>query len=1380
MASTYPLDLNATLSGNYVQNQPHTISAPEDRLIILSGGAFYTKDLVVKDATTNQVLVPIVDYRALQLNAEATQASGKEVNSLLYISKTGVTSVSVSCRYVGGDYQNLNAQILNAINDMPSNQLGGIPWGSLIGVPNAFPPAQHYHLPDDWVGYDTMISLLEQIRQAVIHGNEPGLQALTQYIEGLIAVEKPIQTHESADGVNYLVGSGTTPDPLSVDSEALDTRYTQLTNLPITQIGRTTDFYIPISSAYYSILGPVDNQYRGMASYVEANGDLLSLIPTTNGETLSMVYHRVINYTELGVTSGNTIPTNRVYAPAGLAAGEFIAGVSPTTDTAMLVEIATLDISGVPTYQEHAIVILNNTLVDEEHQMIRIGNVLPTTLGMLIYTFRGCKTVVIQHTDNYFYLFSAKPDAVESTDIIVHRINPDGTGCIQIGSWTRQNQSRTVLSSGQFSYGTVTTAYTNRDGDLHPFDKVVSSVPSDDALIYSPDSAVFNSTPGISTAGTTRYLVVTQHNSAIRLTVVEGRLLAWPDPRFAAGSGILVRKGVYPAMTMEISFSGTNGTFKHITTVDQNNPQRNTITLATDRLSATVAYRKECEWPEIIGVSGGYNALVQILGDGSFITGQIAAGSNVSVGYWIRPNSMKPAMSAYEAMDLYSRNLNATTKSKTISEMYLSPPTALVPQYTARFVSPGYVLSNNQIAGHDARPNSAHQIHIISSVDSTKTRSYNAIGFGTVNGWKLNNNRTRWGNLKDPFVVTSVLLANNTAMYNNYHFPDNDLSSAYTGYGTLTVTSNDIQFSTPLTLSPAARDAVRAALMATDEMDSMSFEFLLAPDNPSTGILSVLYVKGQSGYTVYYQITVTIASGAITGVTLGNALLTSGPYSVAISAYKTESYKSNGALAIDRTVTPNRWLYRTNTFGKTDGGSMFDTHVRVFEESTSGGFNLTLSDTMNMGAYEQGLPTVHPALGVGIMRGNDVYGAMTTFQAYGSATRTVVMTPKPAAGFNLTVSEDVPVLMAGYSTMLKRGTYNLGDYTFDPSSKTFYTYIVLKSGVAVLDFRTTPQTEAKARCFIGTITTDTQGIVSDTLSNVTRLGLYRLGESHTGSSLVTTTGPASQSANANDWIDMPSINQPIRVGGLLLTLNSYKYSAEVRATEGYGVWHRVAAERTLVGQAYEFSSTTWATIIGNTYGELEHVLTTDELPSHTHTEMDEESGTAYPVSGPDDGTPTRPVTLGTFDSAQGTTADGYALQSGATGNNQAHNNVQPSLVVGMWKRLPNTTPWLQYVSSERWGVGKLKTITVIPRCDEQTGPFTGDIIVFGLTNDVTFAHTVTTVSVTALDGPITIDLSSESATLDSFDYPNLYVSILRTGQAADWPGEGYITSPIYD
>lgn len=97
-----------------------------------------------------------------------------------------------------------------------------------------------------------------------------------------------------------------------------------------------------------------------------------------------------------------------------------------------------------------------------------------------------------------------------------------------------------------------------------------------------------------------------------------------------------------------------------------------------------------------------------------------------------------------------------------------------------------------------------------------------------------------------------------------------------------------------------------------------------------------------------------------------------------------------------------------------------------------------------------------------------------------------------------------------------------------------------------------------------------------------------------------------------------------------------------------GTWVRIAQGRVLVGQD---SSQTEFDVAEETGGEKTHILTLAETPPHTHVL---ERKTAA-------GTSTGVVRGGVTASADGTTAAG-----GGTG--VAHNNLQPYLVVYMWKR----------------------------------------------------------------------------------------------------------------
>ena len=91
---------------------------------------------------------------------------------------------------------------------------------------------------------------------------------------------------------------------------------------------------------------------------------------------------------------------------------------------------------------------------------------------------------------------------------------------------------------------------------------------------------------------------------------------------------------------------------------------------------------------------------------------------------------------------------------------------------------------------------------------------------------------------------------------------------------------------------------------------------------------------------------------------------------------------------------------------------------------------------------------------------------------------------------------------------------------------------------------------------------------------------------------------------------------------------------------------------------------TWDWQAGDTLGEYDHILSTNEMPSHNHQGI-----TWY-------GDNTQPITLNTgsytgfaLPYSSGTNQDSKnAIHTNSTGGGLAHNNMPPSLVVYMWKR----------------------------------------------------------------------------------------------------------------
>lgn len=101
---------------------------------------------------------------------------------------------------------------------------------------------------------------------------------------------------------------------------------------------------------------------------------------------------------------------------------------------------------------------------------------------------------------------------------------------------------------------------------------------------------------------------------------------------------------------------------------------------------------------------------------------------------------------------------------------------------------------------------------------------------------------------------------------------------------------------------------------------------------------------------------------------------------------------------------------------------------------------------------------------------------------------------------------------------------------------------------------------------------------------------------------------------------------------------------------GYGTWERFAQGEVLVGFSTSVSNTTpqWVKVAGAKFGDYTHKLTVEEIPSHDHGMLP--LGSSGGVNGIDNGSAS------------------VAMKTSPTGGDQPHNNVQPSIVVFMWKR----------------------------------------------------------------------------------------------------------------
>lgn len=128
--------------------------------------------------------------------------------------------------------------------------------------------------------------------------------------------------------------------------------------------------------------------------------------------------------------------------------------------------------------------------------------------------------------------------------------------------------------------------------------------------------------------------------------------------------------------------------------------------------------------------------------------------------------------------------------------------------------------------------------------------------------------------------------------------------------------------------------------------------------------------------------------------------------------------------------------------------------------------------------------------------------------------------------------------------------------------------------------------------------------------------------------------------------------------------------------DGLAQWEEIASGRGLIGAGTgtDANNESVSFTAGNTGGEYKHKLTVNELPEHAHAENingkgndDWDNKFGSMVSRPNPGTGN---TAGySVDISSNWNTTGHPVMTDETGGNQAHNNMQPYLVVHFWKRI---------------------------------------------------------------------------------------------------------------
>lgn len=172
---------------------------------------------------------------------------------------------------------------------------------------------------------------------------------------------------------------------------------------------------------------------------------------------------------------------------------------------------------------------------------------------------------------------------------------------------------------------------------------------------------------------------------------------------------------------------------------------------------------------------------------------------------------------------------------------------------------------------------------------------------------------------------------------------------------------------------------------------------------------------------------------------------------------------------------------------------------------------------------------------------------------------------------------------------------------------------------------------------------------------------------------ISTADPTSSDGGDGDiWITYGSTQSdcPFPVGGVYISIASTNPSSIWSGT----TWEQFATGKTLVG--YDANDSDFSAA-GQTGGKKTHTLTPAEMPSHTHT-IGSSGAHHHASQGRMEGSGTGDNIFESYNGASKTrtvnvprsgTNGNHTHTPGATGEGKAHNNLQPYIVVYMWKRV---------------------------------------------------------------------------------------------------------------
>lgn len=184
----YPVDLTGTAASNKISSEPVMLTTRKVRVFSPLQAPFFAKNIIIVDTATGQPLTA-TQYKCYNLLEVPTKLAGigNEVYSCVVVTDQGVSNnLIITYQTVGGDYVSGFDSIVRLVKDLTQDSRP-VTWDNVIDRPTQFEPNQHLHPVSETIGWEYLISAIQQLATVLMLGDDVKKDFILQYIDAALA-----------------------------------------------------------------------------------------------------------------------------------------------------------------------------------------------------------------------------------------------------------------------------------------------------------------------------------------------------------------------------------------------------------------------------------------------------------------------------------------------------------------------------------------------------------------------------------------------------------------------------------------------------------------------------------------------------------------------------------------------------------------------------------------------------------------------------------------------------------------------------------------------------------------------------------------------------------------------------------------------------------------------------------------------------------------------------------------------------------------------------------------------------------------------------------------------------------------------------------------